>query len=70
MVNGINTTLLLFCPCHGCKFYGLYDNKITKDGTYTTKNDNVKRQMFYCDRGKHRFFRNMLFRLVRKTRIV
>lgn len=55
MDNRINTTLRLFCPRHSCKFYGLYDNKITKDGTYTTENDNVKRQMFYCDRGKHRF---------------
>lgn len=55
MVNKINTTLPLFCPRHDCEFYGLHDNKITKDGTYTTKNDNVKRQMFYCCRGKHRF---------------
>lgn len=55
MTNKINTTLPLFCPRHGCKFYGLHDNKITKDGTYTTENDNVKRQMFYCHRGKHRF---------------
>ncbi len=55
MGNGINTTLPLFCPRHDCKFYGLNDNKITKDGTYITRNDNVKRQMFYCNRGKHRF---------------
>lgn len=55
MVNKINTTLPLFCPRHDCKFYGSYDNKITKDGTYITKNDQVKRQMFYCARGKHRF---------------
>jgi IS1 family transposase len=55
MVDKINTTLPLFCPRHDCKFYGLYDNKITRDGTYITKNDNVKRQMFYCGSGKHRF---------------
>lgn len=55
MVNRINTTLPLFCPRRYCKFYGSYDNKITKDGVYITKNDNVKRQVFYCGRGKHRF---------------
>ncbi len=55
MLNRINTTLPLFCPRRDCKFYGSYDNKITKDGVYITKNDNVKRQMFYCGRGKHRF---------------
>ncbi|MFI3188332.1 MAG: hypothetical protein QX190_02055 [Methylococcales bacterium] len=31
------------------------DNKITKDGVYTTKNDGVVRQMFYCGKGEHRF---------------
>ncbi len=53
--NPVNTDLPLFCPREGCVCYQIYDNKITKDGMYTTKSDSVPRQMFYCHGGGHRF---------------
>ncbi len=53
--SNLSTELQLFCPRRTCLCYQSLDNKITKDGTYTTKNDNVARQMFYCDGGQHRF---------------
>ena len=45
----------LFCPREGCVCYQSYENKITKDGVYTTKSDSVPRLMFYCHGGGHRF---------------
>jgi len=53
--NPVNTDLPLFCPRKGCVCYQSYDNKITKDGVYTTKSDSVPRQLFYCHGGGHRF---------------
>ena len=51
----LNTELKLFCPRRRCPCYQSLDNNITKDGVYTTKNDDIVRQMFYCAKGKHRF---------------
>ena len=51
----LNVELKLFCPRRGCPYHQSLDNKITRDGVYTTKNDGVVRQMFYCGKGKHRF---------------
>jgi hypothetical protein len=51
----LNVELNLFCPRRGCPYHRSLDNKITKDGTYTTKNDSVVRQMFDCGKGEHRF---------------
>ncbi len=51
----INAELTLFCPRRSCPCYQKSDNKLTKDGTYITKNDPIPRQMFYCCGGKHRF---------------
>ena len=51
----INAELTLFCPRRNCPCYQRSDNKLTKDGTYITKNDPIPRQMFYCGGGKHRF---------------
>lgn len=53
--NGVKSDLQLFCPKKCCPFFELKDNKITKDGVYTTKNDATPRQMFRCHSGKHRF---------------
>ena len=44
----INAELTLFCPRPTCSCHQRRDNKITKDGTYLTKNDPIPRQMFYC----------------------
>ena len=55
MPTKLNTELKLFCPRRNCPCYQSLDNKITKDGVYQTKNDNIVRQMFYCTNGKHRF---------------
>ena len=51
----INAELTLFCPRQSCACYQKKTNKLTKDGTYITKNDPIARQMFYCWGGKHRF---------------
>jgi IS1 family transposase len=51
----LNIPLNLFCPRPDCPYHKSTDNHITKDGGYTTKNDGVFRQMFYCGKGKHRF---------------
>ena len=51
----VNAELYLFCPRRDCPCYQSLDNKITKDGVYTTKNDQIVRQMFFCKNGKHRF---------------
>ena len=51
----LNVELKLFCPRRGCSCYQSLDNKITKDGVYTTKNGGVFRQMFYCGTREHRF---------------
>jgi hypothetical protein len=51
----INAELTLFCPRPTCPCHQRRDNKITKEGTYITKNDPIPRQMFYCGGGKHRF---------------
>jgi IS1 family transposase len=53
--SNLSTELQLFCPRKTCPFYQSLDNKITKDGTYTTKHDDVARQMFDCAGGQHRF---------------
>ncbi len=53
--SNLSTELQLFCPRRTCLCYQSLNNKITKDGTYTTKNDSVARQMFYCEGGQHRF---------------
>ena len=53
--SNLSTELQLFCPRRTCLCYQSLDNKITKDGTYITKHDNVVRQMFYCAGGQHRF---------------
>jgi len=53
--SNLSTELQLFCPRRNCLYYQSLDNKITKDGTYRTKHDNVARQMFYCANGQHRF---------------
>jgi IS1 family transposase/DNA-binding CsgD family transcriptional regulator len=54
-LSKLNTELKLFCPRPNCPCYQSLDNNITKDGVYTTKNDEIARQMFYCTKGKHRF---------------
>ncbi len=51
----LSTELQLFCPRRTSLCYQSLDNKITKDGTYTTKSDNIARQMFHCAGGQHRF---------------
>jgi hypothetical protein len=51
----INAELTLFCPRPTCPCYHKNDNKLSKDGTYITKNDPIQRQMFYCGGGEHRF---------------
>ncbi len=51
----VNTELSLFCPRKSCPGYQSADNKITRDGVYTTKSDPEPRQMFYCHKGEHRF---------------
>ena len=51
----VNTELSLFCPRKSCHCYLSAENKITKDGIYTTKSDPEPRQMFYCQKGEHRF---------------
>jgi len=55
MQNSANTALALFCPGKSCKCYQSTENKIAKDGVYTTKSDSEPRQMLYCHGGKHRF---------------
>lgn len=49
------TELNLYCPRQSCPYHQKTDNKITKDGTYTTTNDPDPRQMFRCCGGQHRF---------------
>jgi IS1 family transposase len=51
----LNTELKLFCPRRRCHCYQSLDNNINKDGVYTTKNDQIVRQMLFCTKGKHRF---------------
>ncbi len=53
--NPVNTDLPLFCPREGSVCYQSYENKITKDGLYTTASDSVPRLMLYCHGGEHRF---------------
>ena len=55
MENQVNTKLKLFCPRKNCQFYQSKDNKITRDGFYSTASDLQSRQMLYCHGGKHRF---------------
>jgi len=55
MCNEVNTETPLFCPVPDCPHYQKTDNKITKDGVYTTKSDPTPRQMFLCNGGNHRF---------------
>jgi IS1 family transposase len=54
-LSKLNTEVKLFCPRRSCPCYQSLDNTITKDGVYTTKNDQIIRQMLYCKNGKHRF---------------
>jgi IS1 family transposase/transposase-like protein len=51
----VNTEMVLFCPRKSCTHYQSTSNKITKDGTFVVKTDPVRRQMFYCHGGGHRF---------------
>lgn len=51
----VNTEMPLFCPRKSCPHYQSTSNKISKDGTFTVKSDPVRRQMFYCHGGEHRF---------------
>ncbi len=51
----VNTELSLFSPRKTCHCYQSADNKITKDGVYTTKSDQTPRRMFFCHKGEHRF---------------
>ncbi|MDM8544762.1 hypothetical protein QUF90_27130 [Desulfococcaceae bacterium HSG9] len=53
--NPVNTDLPLFSPREGCVCYRSYENKITKDGLYTTASDSVPGLMLYCHGGEHRF---------------
>jgi transposase-like protein len=55
MSENLKCEAKLFCPCPECTHYQKTDNKVTKDGFYTTKNDKQPRQRFYCHGGKHRF---------------
>ena len=52
--NPVNTDLPLFSPREGCVCHQSYENKITKDGVYTTSSDSVPGLMFYCHGGGHR----------------
>lgn len=51
----MNTDIKLFCPRSDCSYYQNVDNKIVKNGTYTTISDSTPRQMFYCIGGQHDF---------------
>jgi hypothetical protein len=51
----MKTEIKLFCPRTSCLHYQQTDNKIVKSGTYTTQNDPVPRQLFYCSGGDHNF---------------
>jgi len=53
--SNLKTHLQLFCPRRTCHCYQSLENKITKEGTYTTKHDSNVRQMFHCSGGQHRF---------------
>ena len=55
MTKKLNTNLNLFCPRKNCPHHNNPNNKITKDGCYTTIGDKEDRQMFRCCEGKHRF---------------
>jgi len=55
MCSQVNTDLPLFCPVPECAYYQKTENKITKDGVYTTNSDTQPRQMYKCDGGNHRF---------------
>ena len=55
MQSPINAPSALFCPRSSCKYYQSLENKISKDGTYTTKSDPEPRQMFRCHGGNHRY---------------
>jgi len=55
MYDKINAEIKLFCPIPDCAYYLKTDNKITKDGVYTTKSDPVPRQMLKCHGNNHRF---------------
>ena len=55
MPKELNQNLKLFCPRKDCPYRNDQNNKITKDGFYTTKGDKEKRQMFRCCAGEHRY---------------
>jgi len=44
----------LFCPGPECTHHQKKDNKVTKDGFYTTKHDKPPRPRFYYHGGNHR----------------
>jgi IS1 family transposase len=54
-MNLVNTDLPRFCPRENCSHFQDTDNLITKAGTYTTKNDPVPRQLYWCHGGEHKF---------------
>ena len=47
MENPVNSEIKIFGPRKGCPFYQSTDNKIIKDGVYSTASDPQDRQMFY-----------------------
>jgi len=49
----------LFCPRRDCPCYQSLDNNITKDGTYTTKNDGVVRQMLTAEKESTAFLKRV-----------
>lgn len=54
-MNLVNTDLPRFCPRENCSHFQDIDNLITKAGTYTTKNDPVPRQLYWCNGRKINF---------------
>ena len=55
MTKKLNEEAKLFCPREDCPYRNDVNNKIIKDGCYTTGSDKTDRQMFRCCGGKHRF---------------
>ncbi len=51
----VNTEFGLFCPRRSCPHYQKMDKPICKMGTYPVISENVRRQLFWCSRGKHKF---------------
>lgn len=54
-MESVNTKLDLFCSRKTCCCYQKTDNLITKMGTYPVKSENIRRQLFWCHGGYHKF---------------